>query len=130
MTQVMAESGHPQDAPPISQLVLVANRVQTPRNLGSNVARIRHDIKNTAREFHYPERVLESTVCRSGIDKVRQSELMDMPKPLEGRGIQDLTLSGIQTHKDMDRIPDLVYVFRHDAANNEGCASSTAARSA
>ena len=77
------------------------------------VVAMRYDIEYATREFHYAEGVLKSLVCRPGIYKIRQGELMNIAQPLEGTRIENLTLVAVQPNERMDGISNLMQVFCH-----------------
>jgi len=49
-------------------------------------------------------------VCRSRINQICQSELVDMSKPLERTRIQNLAFITVHPHENMNRIPDFVSI--------------------
>ena len=63
----------------------------------------------------YPDRVVESGVCRTGIDQVRESELFDIPLPLERRGVDDTNRRGVEPNRVPEGVADdpLFTVGRH-----------------
>ena len=64
------------------------------------------DADCAVREVVDPERVVESGVRGAGVDEVRQPQLPDVAKPLEGRGVDDGCGYGIQADRVPHRITD------------------------
>ena len=62
-----------------------------------------------------PDRVVESGVCRTGIDQVRESELFDIPLPLERCGVDDTNRRGVEPNRVPEGVADdpLFTVGRH-----------------
>ncbi len=67
------------------------------------------------RQVIHTHRMVESGVGRTGIDEVRESELLDVPLPLEVRGIDDANRCGVEPNRVPERIADdpLFTVERH-----------------
>lgn len=73
-----------------------------------DVFRICYNIEDSAGKLHDTKRMLEPTMSGAWIEQIGQSELVDMPKPLERSTIKNLFLSWLQTDKIMDRIAYLL----------------------
>jgi len=58
--------------------------------------------------------MLKPFVAGSGIDEVSQRKLMDVPKPLKRRRVQDFALMSIQAHEDVYGVSDLVKMLGHN----------------
>ena len=70
------------------------------------------DSEHTLRKLHHTERMLEPVVSRTGIDQVRQCQLMNVPKALKRTRIEDLSLVRIESNENVNRVPNFVDVFR------------------
>ncbi len=110
---VMTKSGHAQDTAPVRQLIALLELWQTRTDMVGYVFATGYNVEYTTREFHYAKRMLESLVRCSGVDKIGQGELMDMAQPLESPRVENLPLVAVQPHKRVDRVSDLVKMFRH-----------------
>jgi hypothetical protein len=83
MTQVMAESCHPYNAPPVwkPRLFLVE---QISSNVVGDVPSIGHNVEDPARHLHNTETVLEPFVRCARIDKIRHCQLVNVTESLVG----------------------------------------------
>jgi len=67
-----------------------------------------YNIEDSASKLHDTERMLKPTMSCTWIEQIGQSELVNMPKPLERSTIKNLFLSWLQTDEIMDRIAYLL----------------------
>ena len=79
MPHVMAESSRTNYSPPIGPLVLTSTRNEVANTVVTDVLGICDDVINATSQVHHTEGVLESAVRSGGVDKVRQSKLVDVP---------------------------------------------------
>src|SRR3989442_1265197 len=108
----MTESSHSYYPSPISPRVFNRDLGKLISNFWNQILGMRNSIKHTACEFHDAERMFKAAMCRSWIDRY-ESQLMNVPQPLERTGIQNLALVRIQADKYVDRITDFVNRLNH-----------------
>ena len=106
MSDVVAQDRHPQDVAPVPILRLVAGYVTIYRII--QVVGIRNHVKNSARQVHHAQAMLESLVSRSRIEHVLHRQLMDVSQALDRLRIQDAPLVGVQLYEYVDGVPYLV----------------------
>src|SRR3990167_6848440 len=87
MAQVMTESRHPQYSSPIG-VVRVALSGNEVKDVGAD--RFADLVKHQGGERHHPQRVLKAGVGCPRINKVGDSQLMDVVEPLEREGVDQL----------------------------------------
>ena len=126
----MTKSRHPKDASPVLDFLALTKFCQAFQDLIGQIGARRNNVKYPSREFHYTQRMFEPTMRGPRVNEIGKRQLMNVPQTLEWSGIENLALGAIQAHKDVNRIPDLVYVLRHSQANNEEYPCGIAARGA
>lgn len=114
MPEVVKEGGEPNNFSPREECFGVRENVD---DIRVSVAFVRDDVEYAAGELHHPERMLEPAVRRTGVNEIRQRELMNVPKALKRPRVDRCDFVGGHADEVVDRIADLVLMLRHVAAD-------------
>src|SRR5437763_11906199 len=80
VSEVVAERAHTYDTAPVLHLLLGFEELRHLRM----APRLREDIEDPAGELHDAEAMFESAMRRTGIDEIRERQLVDVPVLLKG----------------------------------------------
>jgi hypothetical protein len=75
---------------------------------------VRDNVVDSARNLHYTQTMLEPSVRSTWVHQVCQSELMNIPQPLERTGTNDLFFVRSEPDENMDWIPYLTHSASKD----------------
>lgn len=119
VAHVVAQGGHPYHAPPTGDLLGTVELVEQPAYL-LDLVRLGQRVVRPTGELHDAEGMLESLVCRTGVDEVRHRQLLDVPEMLKWRRIQHESVLAVQPDEGMNRIANLVPQLVHGRLHLRG----------